>query len=361
MMDSRRPPRWWMISSASIISAYPPLMSCSVFGTLVGDALLDAASPRKGADVQVETTAEQMFFVTARIQGTGGGKSWVGTGFVYSVETDKGPAHFLVTNKHVLRDAETLAISMIAARPDGTAALGRASQVNWTPFNDNAWVGHELEQVDVAVIPFSRLLEALLAAGSPAFFRSVGSDIALNSARTAELDALESVVFIGYPSGIFDTANLLPIMRRGTTATPIAVDYLGLPAFVIDASVFPGSSGSPVLLFDRGMYSIRNGGTAIGTRLMLLGILASIHVSHVEGNVRLLPARLAIDFDQPLGLGIVFRAEAIDACVDLILRRAGLARVAAGAGVAAVAASAAPSAADSAIDRASPAASRDSA
>jgi hypothetical protein len=45
---------------------------------------------------------------------------------------------------------------------------------------------------------------------------------------------------------------ILPIsprfFRRGMTATPPQLDYCGRPTFLIDASVFGGSSGSPVFL-----------------------------------------------------------------------------------------------------------------
>ena len=43
--------------------------------------------------------------------------------------------------------------------------------------------------------------------------------------------------------------------------------------FMIDAACFPGSSGSPVFLFNLGSYSSRDGGTIIGSRIKLLGTL----------------------------------------------------------------------------------------
>jgi hypothetical protein len=58
-----------------------------------------------------------------------------------------------------------------------------------------------------------------------------------------------------------------------------------------------------------------------------LGVLAAVHVAQVEGEVVDLPARKIAKIDQPLNLGIVYKAEAIDLCVDLLLARAGLSRV----------------------------------
>jgi hypothetical protein len=278
--------------------------------------------------VQVTTAAEQLFFVTVRLQATGPTGSWIGTGFVYSVATDGGDAMFLVTNRHVFAGAAALQVSMIGTHPDGSVALGKAVEGGWANLNDKVWAGHPDPNVDVAVLPFLPMLTTVLARGEHPFYRAVPETYSLTAARAAEFDALENVVFVGYPSGIYDTVNLLPVFRRGMTATPIVIPYRGLPAFLVDAAVFPGSSGSPVFLFDRGMYATRGGATAIGQRLVLLGVLAAVHTRSVEGRVRELPTAIGVEFDQPVGLGIVFRAEAIDAAIEPLLERASLKRTA---------------------------------
>lgn len=145
----------------------------------------------------------------------------------------------------------------------------------------------------------------------------------LTSLQANDLDALECVTFVGYQNGLYDTHSFLPIARRGQTATPIQLNYRGAPALLIDASVFGGSSGRPVVLLDRGMYQTRSGGTVIGMRLILLGVLAAVHVRHTGGIVQDLPARQITVFDEALDLGIVFKARAIHECVKLLLARVG--------------------------------------
>lgn len=73
-----------------------------------------------------------------------------------------------------------------------------------------------------------------------------------NEEQIKQMDAIEPITFIGYPNGIWDSTNLLPVARRGTTASPIEVDFEGSPRFLIDASVFGGSSGSPVFILNQG-------------------------------------------------------------------------------------------------------------
>ena len=234
--------------------------------------------------VKVETFADQLFFTTVHLSGS----DWVATGFVYGVDTEKGTAHFLITNRHVLEGVDRFVVRMILSdggSPSGPV-LGSGVSIDVHGLTDEIWRG-----------------------------------------QASELDSLEDVVFVGYPSGIYDSVSLLPIARRGTTATPVAVDYRGLPAFLIDASVFPGSSGSPVFLAQTGVTMVRGQGLVVGhTRPPCLGVLAAVHVRQLQGLLSELPTRLGVTFDEPVDLGIVFKASAFDECVDPLLAAAELER-----------------------------------
>ena len=96
---------------------------------------------------------------------------------------------------------------------------------------------------------------------------------------------IESITFIGYPNGIWDEINLLPVVRQGTTATAYYYDFQGEPKFLIDASVFPGSSGSPVFIYKFGSYTKRNGNLHVGSLLLFIGIIAEVYLIREEGLV----------------------------------------------------------------------------
>lgn len=280
--------------------------------------------------MRVETPAEQLFFTTVFIEATSvaGHETWTATGFVYAVSTDRGAVHFLVTNKHVLDGASEITLRFIRNQ-GGEPALGQSVQFRLTEFDKSPMFGHHDKDVDVAVFPLGPFLNQLAAAGQHAFYRALPESLVPNENVIASLDAIERVTFIGYPAGLYDTANLTPIARQGFTATPISLDYDALPQFVIDAAVFPGSSGSPVFLYDRGMVVDRSGNVNIMSRLYLLGVLAAVHQDEVEAEVGKAAHRLVARFEQLLGLGLVFKARTIDECVDLALKRNGLSRVAA--------------------------------
>jgi hypothetical protein len=170
---------------------------------------------------------------------------------------------------------------------------------------------------------FGDVVNAMTANGFPPFYRAFMPEQLATRETVNSLDAIEQVTMIGYPNGLFDQSSMLPIARRGQTATPIFNDYNNLPAFLIDASVFPGSSGSPVVLYDRGSFTTRDGSTHFGTRLALLGVIAAVHRRRVNGVVQMASAGIAT-FDDMIDLGIVFKASAIQETVFALHEANGL-------------------------------------
>lgn len=274
--------------------------------------------------MRAETLAEQLFFSTVYLRGDdGAGTVWTGTGFIINYEVEHGGyVPILVTNKHVLENATTLTIRMV--RGVEGQPTPSATETSVLGFNHATWLGHPRPEVDVAVIGVNAILEQMAQDGAEPFYRGFTADLLLTAEQAQDLDALESVTFVGYPNGLYDTANFLPIARRGQTATPLQNNYKDLPAFLIDASVFGGSSGSPVVIFDRGTYTNRAGQAHVGTRFHLLGVVASVHVRQVLGDVLDLPTTTVARIEDPIDLGIVFKASAIQDCVNLLFKQVGL-------------------------------------
>lgn len=262
----------------------------------------------------VETIADQLFFTTVFIESFTPTSRSTGTGFVINYPAENGNVRpVLVTNKHVIRGAIEVAFTMPRLADNGQPASS-GTRMLISGFSDSDWIGHPAAGVDIGVMFFGRILEAMRANGAPAFYRAFEPDLLVSQEYANSLDAIENVTMIGYPNGLFDQSSMLPIARRGQTATPIFNDYNNLPAFLIDASVFPGSSGSPVVLYDRGTYTTRDGTTHVGSRMALLGIVAAVHTRQVNGSVRMVNSGIAT-FDDMIDLGIVFKSSAIQEAV----------------------------------------------
>jgi hypothetical protein len=127
-----------------------------------------------------------------------------------------------------------------------------------------------------------------------------------------ELTAVEEILMVGYPSGISDRANNYPIFRKGITATHPANRYEDRDEFMIDAACYPGSSGSPVFLYNLGNYVSKQGGTVIGTRFLFLGILYAGPQYTATGQIKIvtIPERqdTLAQTSIPINLGNVIRA-----------------------------------------------------
>lgn len=72
----------------------------------------------------------------------------------------------------------------------------------------------------------------------------------------------DDVIIIGYPRGFYDTYNLFPIVKSGIVASRWGMHFQNKPVFLIDAKLFPGSSGSIVL--SKPTYSIVTDGPIAG-------------------------------------------------------------------------------------------------
>lgn len=246
------------------------------------------------------TMLANLLFSTLRIA-TDDGR--VGTGAICNVPEFGGP--FLVTNKHVVdgSDGGTVTISLA----DDTGPLFQHSELRWSPAS--RWIGHPDSDVDVTALPINDFRQR----EPNIYYRSVGVGQILTDEQTPEMDAVEEVWMVGYPDGIHDTVNNLPVVRRGITATPFAVDYEGGPRFLIDASVFPGSSGSPVYLYDRlGMRLDENGVLNFGgpPRFFFLGILGAGYVRERSGLALAVPTSAQVAAEM-IDLGIVHKARTV--------------------------------------------------
>lgn len=280
--------------------------------------------------MKVESLAENLFFTTVRIDtaAPNGGKG-SGTGFLFAHRVgDSKFVPFVVTNKHVVNGMQGGWLTFHQRRGDepNLGAGFRLEIGNWA----NSWFGHPMPDIDIAAIPFAPLEAHIKRSyGIDLFYRFIDSGMLPTQEQEELFDAIESVTFVGYPNGIWDSKNLLPVARRGTTASPLAVDFEGTPRFVIDASVFGGSSGSPVFLINQGMITDKRGNSTLGSRALFVGVVAAVFFRMHLNQIIAVPIPTQTlpmaEQQEMLDLGIVFKARTVVETIEALIKTHGVA------------------------------------
>lgn len=256
------------------------------------------------------TPVKEFLYSVVQIETTGkNGAISSGTSFVFK-DLSSPIEHqlFLVSNKHVVSDAESGVVFLTKKDSNGMPILGDTIFLKNDGFAMQ-WYGHPEDNVDVSIMPLSWQLDLVAKDGSNVFLRPIIlNDVAFDDVFD-NLDVSAPILFIGFPNGMFDEKHYLPIVRRGYVATSPNLDFNGEPFFLIDASVFPGSSGSPVFTVGENII----GGTPA---LKLLGIVSAVYTQSTDGSISWIPAPSNMvpipSIKQMIDLGIVFKVKCIE-------------------------------------------------
>ncbi|HCG5963679.1 TPA: trypsin-like peptidase domain-containing protein [Vibrio parahaemolyticus] len=256
--------------------------------------------------MNLDNLGTQLLFTTVHlwVENNDGSRS-TGTGFIYTVRSVKEGSiiPFLVTNYHVTKQAKRVLIEFIEAKDNKPNSKEKLRvEIEGAQFQNLTD-----PQNDLAVLPIAPILHQFQNAGKQLFYRTIEPNMVPESKVINELGAIEDVTFIGYPSGIYDHKNSSPLIRKGITSSPIWNDFKGERCFLIDAGVFPGSSGSPVFIYNQGSYSSNND-VIIGTRLLFIGIISETMV-RADGERS----------DVFLGLGKVIKSSVLKEFIEKIV------------------------------------------
>lgn len=270
-----------------------------------------------------ETMGLHLIYSTVRIEASGPSGTSVGTAFGYMPILKDGVAPFLVTNRHVIEGATEGRFFFTKAAgndPSLGPLVGQRIDITIGDFH-KGWTFHHDPEVDVAVMEYGALFRQMVADGNRPYFRPLAPSAILTEGDSSSLRPFEDVFFIGYPTGLADEHNLLPLVRHGITATPPAIDYEGTPRVLIDASVFPGSSGSPVFLGNTATLAQSMKGSAKSIKpIKLLGLVSSVFLHHDEGEIIENPIPTAqgvhARFAQMIDVGIVLKSTLIQETIE---------------------------------------------
>jgi hypothetical protein len=229
---------------------------------------------------------DRLGYCTIRIEcKLGGGRIATGTGFFFEFNVEvRGTVPAIVTNRHIIEGASLGRLRFTTKKKDGTPYNGNYYTFNLNGFEER-WIGHP-EGIDLCIMPIAPIVEEIKKKGISLFYIPFNRSHVPSMEALAELKAVEDIIMVGYPNGLWDSTNNLPIFRKGITATHPKFNYNGKEEFLIDAACFPGSSGSPVLHLNVGNYE-KGGFLYIGDRVMLMGVLYAGPYYTVNGDIQI--------------------------------------------------------------------------
>jgi hypothetical protein len=110
-------------------------------------------------------------------------------------------------------------------------------------------------------------------------------------------------------NGLRDATNNMPIFRKGITATHPSLKWNSKNEFLVDVATYPGSSGSPVYLYED--IKVVNGNLRYG-KIRLLGIIYAVTLHNATGDIQqICLGKMRAVTQIPNNLGVVIRSNEI--------------------------------------------------
>lgn len=265
------------------------------------------------------SASEKITYSTVRIECEyNDGTSGTGTGFFFQFLRDKTTGSHVpvvITNKHVINQSTKGRLIFTKANSNNEPLDTQHFQVYFDNF-ETFWRKHPDIDVDLCAMPIAPFLTEANKRGERLFYISLDKSLIPTSQQLSDFSALEEILMVGYPNGIWDNVNNKPILRKGVTATHPNFDYCGKKEIMIDAACFPGSSGSPVFIFNEGGYRDKRGNMYMGaSRVILLGVLYAGPQHTAQGDIQIInvpTGQRPITISKiPNNLGLIIKAERI--------------------------------------------------
>ena len=222
--------------------------------------------------------SERMMFNTVRLVASDRSS---GTGYFYNFVIDNKIVPVIITNKHVVNYNSNETMTFYLHLRNGENESNERYQVTLT-LN---WIFHSKKDLCFCFVnPVFEFVKKQT--GKDVFYIAIDETILPSQKMLEELSALEELVMVGYPIGLWDKNNNFPIFRKGYTASHPAIDFNESGIGLVDMACFPGSSGSPIYILNEGGYKDKVGNLNWGqSRIIFIGTLFSGPIYDTTGKL----------------------------------------------------------------------------
>jgi hypothetical protein len=243
-----------------------------------------------------------------------------GTGFLYGsfteIDSSVPPPNnkryrvFLVTAKHVVQEhcarLHTDLDVRLNAKDPSKGGQG-FSIPNQPPAGEGGWFFHPDPKIDIAVVVVD-LNKAKQQGFEPDWFASDAHAANKEKLKSLEVSAGDGIFALGFPMNLAGEQRNYVIVREGVIARISEMLDGASQTFMVDSFVFPGNSGSPVVLRPE-ILSIA--GTKSQNTAYLIGIVLS-YIPYQDVAISPQTGRARISFEENSGLAQVLPVDYID-------------------------------------------------
>ncbi|MCX7840103.1 MAG: serine protease, partial [Anaerolineae bacterium] len=174
-----------------------------------------------------------------------GKRQWVASGFLYGVPKTRAREYdvYLVTNRHVLLGLDN---AYLRCNPQADKP---AREFHLTLFDGDKplWFVHPDNDIDIAAIPIN--FDLLAESGMQvAYFQADQHSATIEMMNALGVTEGDFAYVLGFPMGWVGQYRNAVIVRGGALARVRDALTRTSKIFLVDAFVFPGNSGGPVVL-----------------------------------------------------------------------------------------------------------------
>lgn len=264
--------------------------------------------------------------VALGVKDRSGNAKWVASGFLYGERLSPGVdqyAVFLVTARHVLDDLKSGTAAGAAMGQGASSVVMRfnpepGKSAREFPLPMDQWFIDDAASKHVAVAPVN--IDFLREHGVRrlAFFESDRSVADRAKAREIGLSEGDDVYVLGFPMGLVEQGQRNFVIVRDGTVARIQDCLVGdRPTFLIDAMVFPGNSGGPVV-------NRPSSGAVQGTRAQTASYLIGMvegYIPYEDYAISAQTRRPRVIFEENSGLAEVTPVDEIEQAVKKAIEK----------------------------------------
>jgi len=256
--------------------------------------------------------------VAIGVDNAGGERAWVASGFLYGHHVEdkesnkEGYQVYLATSRHVL---EGRSKAYLRFNPSGGEPAREYEVILLDTDGARLWFPNPDPDIDVAVVPilFDRLREEGIQAG---FFSSDKHVATIDKVKEMGITEGDFAYVLGFPMGLVGGERNAVIVRSGSIARIRDVLENRSREFLLDAFVFPGNSGGPVVSKPE-VLSIA--GTGSQDRAYLIGIVSS-YIAYRERAVSEQTGVLRLLLEENSGLAAAYLVDSIEGGIEQHLK-----------------------------------------